>query len=39
MSASDIRPAWGLPVASRSEKKPLTDGISPGTKGTTTHQL
>lgn len=31
--------AYGRPVASRSEKNPLTEGISPGTKGTTTHQL
>ncbi len=39
MSASDICAACGLPAASRSEKNPFTDGIRPGTKGTTTHQL
>src|SRR3974390_1372681 len=30
---------WGGPSASRSGKNPLTEGMSPGTKGTTTHQL
>src|ERR1035441_10230682 len=34
--APDIRAACGRPSASRSEKKPFTDGISPGTNSTTT---